>query len=265
MRIIILQDLEAASRWTACHIASRIREYTPSAEKPFVLGLPTGSTPLGTYRELADMLRRKELSFLHVVTFNMDEYIGLPEDHPQSYHSFMWQNFFRHIDIPKENVHILNGNAADLAKECAEYEESIRRVGGIELFLGGMGPDGHIAFNEPGSSLSSRTRIKTLTYDTVLANARFFGDDPQRVPRTALTVGVGTILDAREVLIVVSGYGKARALQKVVEEGVNHMWTVSCLQLHPRAIIVCDEEATLELKVGTVKYFREIESGNVAG
>ena len=259
MRIVILPDYEAVSRWTAGYIGGRIRAFAPAAGRPFVLGLPTGSTPVGTYHELAGLYREGKLSFRHVVTFNMDEYVGLPADHPQSYHAFMRQNLFDHIDLPQGSAHLLDGQAADLDGECRRYEEAIRAAGGIELFLGGMGLDGHIAFNEPGSSLASRTRVKTLAWDTVLANARFFDDDPQQVPRQALTVGVGTIMEAREVVVQVTGHRKARALQKVVEEGVNHMWTVSCLQLHPRAIIVCDEEATMELKVGTVRYFREIE------
>ena len=189
----------------------------------------------------------------------MDEYVGIPEDHPESYHFFMWDNLFKYIDIPKENINILDGNAADLEKECNDYEEKIKKVGGIDLFLGGIGPDGHIAFNEPGSSLSSKTRIKTLTYDTILANSRFFDNDVNKVPKTALTVGVGTVMSAREVLIIINGYKKARALQKVVEEGVNHMWTVSMLQLHEHGIICCDDEATMEMKVGTVNYFKDIE------
>jgi glucosamine-6-phosphate deaminase len=171
----------------------------------------------------------------------------------------MDKHLFNHIDIPRENINILNGNAPDLEKECKEYEKKIERVGGIHLFLGGIGPDGHIAFNEPGSSLKSKTRVKTLTYDTILANSRFFDNDIKKVPKTALTVGVDTVMQAQEVLIIVNGYNKARALQKVVEEGINHMWTVSVLQLHPKGIIICDEDATLELKVGTVKYFKDIE------
>jgi glucosamine-6-phosphate deaminase len=149
--------------------------------------------------------------------------------------------------------------APDLRRECEEYEEQIRSFGGIELFLGGMGADGHLAFNEPGSSLYSRTRVKTLTRDTRIANARFFDGNINEVPSTALTVGVGTVMDAREVLILVSGHNKARALQAAIEGGVNHMWTLSCLQMHPRAIIVCDEDATDELKVSTVRYFKDIE------
>jgi glucosamine-6-phosphate deaminase len=210
-----------------------------------------------------DLHRQGKVSFKNVVTFNMDEYVGLADDHPQSYHYFMWHHLFSHVDIPPANVNILNGNAPDLAKECEAYEEKIKKVGGIDLFLGGIGPDGHIAFNEPGSSLSSRTRIKTLTYDTRVANSRFFGGDPNAVPRTALTVGVATVMDAREVLIIVNGISKARALQKAVEEGVNHMWTVSMLQLHRHGMIVCDDESTLELKVATVKYFKDIEKENL--
>ena len=193
----------------------------------------------------------------------MDEYIGLPDGHPESYHSFMWNNFFSHIDIKKEHVHILNGNAADPLKECADYEEAIKAAGGIDLFLGGIGPDGHIAFNEPGSSLSSRTRIKTLTTDTIIANSRFFEGDVNKVPKTAMTVGVGTVMDAREVLILVNGHSKARALQQAVEGAVNQMWTITALQLHPHGIIVADEAACAELKVGTYNYFKDIERGNL--
>jgi glucosamine-6-phosphate deaminase len=259
MRLLIHKDYDAASHWAAGYIADRIREFKPTPEKPFVLGLPTGSSPLGIYRELIGLYRRGEVSFAQVCTFNMDEYVGLPEDHPQSYHRFMWDNLFSHIDIAPDHVHILNGMASDPAAECARYEGAIAAQGGIELFLGGMGADGHIAFNEPGSSLHSRTRVKTLTTDTKIANARFFGGDPGLVPSTALTVGVGTVMDAREVLIIVSGHNKARALQAAVEGGINHIWTLSCLQMHPRAIIVCDEAATDELKVGTVRYFKDIE------
>ncbi|APF18096.1 glucosamine-6-phosphate deaminase [Caldithrix abyssi] len=260
MRIIIQENYQALSKWVAYYIAQKINRFNPTPDKPYVLGLPTGSSPLGTYQELIQLYKQGKVSFENVITFNMDEYVGLPEDHPQSYHYFMWHNFFSHIDIKKENVHILDGNAPDLEKECEAYEEKIKEVGGIHLFLGGIGPDGHIAFNEPGSSLTSRTRIKTLTYDTRLANSRFFNNDINQVPKTALTVGVGTIMDAREVVIIISGYNKARALQKVVEEGVNHMWTVSMLQLHRKAMIVCDDESTMELKVGTVKYFKDIEA-----
>lgn len=263
MRVIIQPNYDFVSQWTAAYVAKRIREFNPAPKKPFVLGLPTGSSPLGTYKELIKMNKEKKVSFKNVVTFNMDEYVGLPESHPESYHSFMWNNFFNHVDVDKKNVNILNGNAKDLQKECDEYEKKIKSYGGIHLFLGGIGPDGHIAFNEPGSSLASRTRIKTLTYDTLVANSRFFNNDIAKVPRTALTVGVATVLDAKEVVIIISGHGKARALAHVVEAGVNHMWTVSALQLHPKGIIVCDDDSTYELKVGTMKYFKDIEAPNL--
>lgn len=200
----------------------------------------------------------------------------------------MWANFFKHIDIEPENVHILNGNAPDLQVECEKYEAEISAAGGIELFIGGIGPDGHIAFNEPGSSLVSRTRvsklkiityfgnyilynsihsslifkrnliyiIETLAHDTIIANARFFDNDIEKVPKQALTVGVGTVMEAHEVMILITGAHKAFALYKAIEEGVNHMWTVSAFQQHPHTIFICDEDATLELRVKTVRYFK---------
>ncbi len=267
MRIIIQPSVEAMSRWAAIYIVNSINRFNKTesnTKRPFVLGLPTGSTPVGTYEQLVRFYKQGKVSFKNVITFNMDEYIGLPETHPESYHFFMHKHLFQHIDIPAGNINILNGNASDLEQECMRYEEKIRSVGGIRLFMGGIGADGHIAFNEPGSSLTSRTRIKTLTYPTIEANSRFFGNDINKVPKTALTVGVGTVMDADEVMILISGYGKARALRQCVEEGVNHFWTVSMLQLHKHGIIVCDEEATMELRVGTVKYFKDIEKENLS-
>lgn len=263
MRLIIKPDYQGISQWAADYVVARINSANPTDQHPFVLGLPTGSSPLGMYKALIEANKAGRVSFENVITFNMDEYIGLPEGHPESYHSFMWNNFFSHIDIKKENVHILNGNAPDPLAECQAYEEAIKAVGGIDLFLGGIGPDGHIAFNEPGSSLTSRTRIKTLTTDTIIANSRFFEGDVNKVPKTAMTVGVGTVMDAREVLILVNGHNKARALQQAVEGAVNQMWTITALQLHPHGIIVADEAACAELKVGTYNYFKDIERGNI--
>lgn len=263
MRLIIENDYQKMSKWAAEHVIKRINEFNPTPEKPFVLGLPTGSSPEGMYAELVKANKEGRVSFKNVLTFNMDEYVNLEESHPESYHSFMARNLFDHIDCPKENIHILNGNAEDLAAECAHYEEMIAEAGGIDLFIGGIGPDGHIAFNEPGSSLTSRTRVKTLTTDTIIANSRFFDNDVNKVPKHALTVGVGTVMDAREVMILVNGHHKARALQAAVEGSVNHMWTISALQMHQHGIIVCDEPATDELKVGTYKYFKDIEKENI--
>lgn len=259
MQLMIRETPSAVADWAARYVKHRIQSFAPTAERPFVLGLPTGSTPLNLYKRLIEFYEARALSFQHVVTFNMDEYVGLPADHPESYHSFMYRNLFNHVDIPKSQVNILNGNAADVNAECQQYEDKIKSSGGIELFIGGVGEDGHVAFNEPGSSLQSRTRIKTLTYSTQMANARFFNNDVTKVPKQALTVGVATITDAREVMILAQGYNKAMALQQAIEGSVNHMWTVSALQLHPRSIMVCDEDATLELKVKTVKYFKELE------
>ncbi|MCR5271188.1 MAG: glucosamine-6-phosphate deaminase [Prevotella sp.] len=263
MRLIIEPNYDLMSQWAANHVIERINAAKPTKEKPFVLGLPTGSSPIGMYRALVKAYLDERVSFKNVVTFNMDEYVGLPEDHPESYHSFMFSNLFDHIDCPKENIHILNGNAKDLDAECAHYEQMIEEAGGIDLFLGGIGPDGHIAFNEPGSSLSSRTRQKTLTTDTIIANSRFFDNDINKVPKTALTVGVGTVMAAKEVMILVNGHAKCRALQAAVEGSVNHMWTISALQMHQHGIIVADDAACEELKVGTYRYFKDIEKNNL--
>jgi glucosamine-6-phosphate deaminase len=258
MRLLIQDTPADVASWAARHIASRISAHR--GPRPFVLGLPTGSTPLATYEELIRLHRKGEVSFANVVTFNMDEYVGLPAEHPQSYHRFMWDNFFSHIDIRPENVNIPDGNAPDLAAECADYEARIEAAGGIDLFMGGVGSDGHIAFNEPFSSMASRTRLKTLTEETVEANARFFGGDTSLVPRTALTVGVGTIMAAREVMILATAEGKARAVREAVEGAYSHVWPVTALQTHPHAILVVDNPAATELKESTRQYFREIEN-----
>lgn len=263
MRLIIQENYDKLSKWAAEYVASRINEANPTPEKPFVLGCPTGSSPLGMYRALIELYKQGKVSFANVVTFNMDEYCGLAQEHPESYHSFMWNNFFSHIDIPRENVNILNGNADDVVAECRRFEDKIKSYGGIDLFMGGVGPDGHIAFNEPGSSLSSKTRMKTLTQDTIIANSRFFEGNLDLVPKTALTVGVGTVMAARSVMLLVNGHNKARALRHGVEGGISQMWTISALQLHPHAIIVADEDACAELKVGTYRYFKDIESANL--
>ena len=263
MRLIIEPDYGKMSKWAANYVAKCINDAKPTAQKPFKLGCPTGSSPLGMYKELIALNKAGKVSFQNVITFNMDEYVNLPEEHPESYHSFMWNNFFSHIDIKKENVNILNGNAEDLEAECARYEEKIKSYGGIDLFMGGIGPDGHIAFNEPGSSLTSRTRVKTLTTDTIIANSRFFDNDINKVPKTALTVGVGTVMDSREVMILANGHNKARALAHAIEGAVSQMWTVSVLQMHPKGIIVCDDAACDEMTYGTVKYFKDIEKNNL--
>jgi glucosamine-6-phosphate deaminase len=263
MRLIIQPEATSVARWSANYIAHKIGTCSPTPENPFVLGLPTGSTPLGTYVELIKLYKEGKVSFRNVITFNMDEYVGIVKNHPQSYHTFMWDNFFKFVDIKPENVNLLDGNAPDLRMECSRYEAKIKSVGGIDLFLGGVGADGHIAFNEPGSSLTSRTRDKALNADTKIVNSRFFNNDINQVPNKALTVGVGTIMDAQEVLVLVTGHYKARALHNAVEGAINHMWTITALQLHSHSMIVCDEEATIELKVGTYKYFKEIEKDNI--
>ena len=240
MRLIPLNNAKDVGLWSARYIADRINKFQPTAERPFVLGLPTGGTPLPTYQRLIELYQAGEVSFKNVVTFNMDEYVGMASDHPESY-----------------------GNSDDHEAECQRYEDKIKTYGRINLFMGGVGNDGHIAFNEPASSLASRTRIKTLTHETRIANSRFFEGDINQVPKYSLTIGVGTLLDSEEVMILITGHNKAQALQAAVEGCVNHLWTISALQLHPKSMIICDEPSTQELKVKTVKYFQELEAENI--
>ncbi len=260
MRVIIKPDYDACSKWAADYVVYKINRFRPTAEKPFVLGLPTGSTPLGMYRELISQYQAGKVSFENVVTFNMDEYIGLPPEHHESYHFFMKESFFKHINIQPKNINILNGMTKDYETECRNYEEKIKSYGKIHLFIGGVGTDGHIAFNEPGSSLTSRTRVKTLTMDTIKSNARFFNNDINLVPKTALTVGVSTITDAEEVMIIANGENKAQAIRQAVEGSISQMWPISILQMHQHALIVCDDAATKDMQEETVKYFKEIEN-----
>ena len=209
MRVVIQENYEKMSKWAADYIAAKIRNH--KEDRPFVLGLPTGSSPLGVYAELVRQCKAGELSFKNVVTFNMDEYVGLPHEHDQSYWYFMHDNFFDHIDIPAENINILNGMAEDLQAECDAYEKKIASYGGIDLFMGGIGVDGHLAFNEPFTSLNSRTGIRDLTTDTMIVNSRFFGNDPSKVPSRALSVGIGTVTDSKEVLVLVLGFSNIMA------------------------------------------------------
>ena len=260
MKIIIRNNSKEGSLWAAHYIAKRIKEKAAVTDKPFVIGLCTGSTPIDTYAELIRMVKAGELSFKNVISFNMDEYVGLPESHPESYHSFMHKYLFDQIDEKPENIHILNGNAPDLAAECAAYEKAIVDAGGFDLFMGGIGEDGHIAFNEPFSPLESRTRVVTLTQDTREVNSRFFGGDPEAVPAQAMSVGVATVLSAQEVLILAFGSKKARALASAIEGPMSHYNTVSALQSHPAGIIVCDEAAIGEVKVNSYRYFKAVEA-----
>lgn len=260
MRVIIRDTTEDVAQFAANHIRRRIEAFKPTAERPlFVLGLPTGSTPLPVYRLLVEMHKTGGLSFSRVATVNMDEYVGLEREHEQSYARFMFDNFLKHVDVEPKNAHIPNGMAADLEAECKRYEDVIAGLGGVDLWMGGVGADGHSAFNEPGSSLSSLTRLKTLAKQTVIDNARFFGGDMGKVPKMALTVGVATIMAARELLFIVTGQKKALALHAVIEGPISTMCTASTLQQHRHAIVVCDEDATEELRVKTVRYFKGIE------
>ncbi len=248
MEIVIQPTAEAASIVAARIVAQLVRR-KPDA----VLGLATGSTPLPMYRELVRMHREDGLDFARVRTFNLDEYVGLAHEHPQSYHAFMHENVFRHINVPRENIRIPNGLAADVPAECAAFEEAIRAAGGIDLQVLGIGTDGHIGFNEPSSSLASRTRIKTLTERTRSDNARFFGS-AEEVPIHVITMGVGTIMDARQVLMLAFGERKAKAIADAVEGPVMAMNPASILQMHPVAKCLIDEPAAA--KLARLEYYR---------
>ncbi|MCI4446142.1 MAG: glucosamine-6-phosphate deaminase [Candidatus Aminicenantes bacterium] len=242
MEVIIQQDSEKAS-----YLAARlIKKIIQEKEKP-VIGFATGNTPLLLYKFLVKMHREEGLDFSRVIAFNLDEYVGLSPDHPASFHQYMWKNIFSQINIRPENVHIPDGLANDIPAYCEEYERQIKEAGGLDVQILGLGTDGHIGFNEPSSSLSSRTRIKTLTDQTRKDNAVFFGGE-ENVPYHAITMGIGTILDARLCLMLAFGKKKAKAIALAVEGPITSMVPASALQLHPRAIILVDRDAASELK-----------------
>jgi len=235
MEIIIQPDSKAGDQVAARMIADLIRR-KPDA----VLGLATGSTPLGLYRELVRMHREEDLDFSGVTTFNLDEYIGLAPDHPQSYRRFMFENLFNHINISADRIHIPDGMTADVAACCADYETCICEAGGIDLQVLGIGTDGHVGFNEPSSSLASRTRIKTLTRQTLSDNARFFAV-PADQPHHVITMGIGTIMESRQVVMLAFGTNKAEAVAQSVEGPVCAMMPASALQFHPRTHVILDD------------------------
>ena len=241
MRIIVTKI--SVGIWAAAYIRNTIRQFAPTLEKPFVLGLPTGSTVLDMYALLRTFAKERLLNFQHVITFNMDEYVGIPADHPQSFCSYMRRNLFDHVNILPEHTFLLNGQAPDLTAECTRYEHAIAQVGGIDLFIGGIGRNGHIAFNEPGTPFHSRTHVTDLTPSTREANARFFQHDISRVPHQALTVGIGTILDAKELLFIANGVKKAAAVAHLVTQSPTLSWPLTALKLHPRATLLTDLDA----------------------
>lgn len=245
MKQAIFSSPDDASSYLANYIISKINDFAPTPSRPFVLGLPTGSSPEGIYKRLVAAYKDGKVSFANVVTFNMDEYLGLQPSHPQLYHYFMYDKLFNHVDIPKENVNILNGLATDVKKECADYESKIKKYGRINLFLGGLGPEGHLAFNEAGSSRNSKTRKVDLVESTMKANSRFFDNDPAKVPRHALSVGISTILDnSDEIAIIVLGANKKFALEKTLFGAANDAeFPSSYLRDHKNVLIVCDHAA----------------------
>src|SRR5207247_9894777 len=241
MEVSIFKTYEEMSRAAAMAVVDMLNT-KPNA----VLGMATGSTPLGLYQELVRLHKTEQLDFSRVTTFNLDEYVGLNVNHPQSYHYFMHEHFFRHVNIPPHNINIPSGTTSNYAAFCEWYERRIAECGGIDLQILGIGTDGHIAFNEPTSSLSSRTRLKTLSKQTIDDNARFF-ERREDVPVYAITMGVGTILEARQLVLVASGKTKAKAIAGAVEGPVTSMVTARALQLHRDAIVIVDEEGAAGL------------------
>lgn len=243
MEVIIKEGYDDISHEAAAIIAKLVRR------KPkCVLGLATGGTPLGLYRELARMHKEEGLDFSQVTTFNLDEYVGLEPTHPQSYAFYMEDNFFKHVNVPPKQRHIPNGSAHDIPAHCEQYEKEINAAGGIDLQVLGLGADGHIGFNEPSSSLSSATRIKTLTQETIKANSRYFNGEKD-VPRHVITMGVGTIFRSRHCLILASGSSKATAVSDTVEGPITAMVPASALQLHAKCTVLVDKEASSKLKL----------------
>ena len=243
MEVVIKTDYDAMSQ-AAAQVVVDVLNAKPNA----VLGMATGSTPLGLYQELVRLYKAAEIDFSRVTTFNLDEYVGLPVTHPQSYHHFMRENFFQHVNIPAHNINIPSGTTSNYQAFCEWYEERIKECGGIDLQILGIGADGHIAFNEPTSSLSSRTRLKTLAKQTIDDNARFFST-PESVPIYAITMGVGTILEARQIILLASGTTKARAIAQTVEGPVTSMVTASALQMHRDVTVFVDAKAAAELQM----------------
>ncbi|MBP1532082.1 MAG: glucosamine-6-phosphate deaminase [Alphaproteobacteria bacterium] len=259
MRVKIKENYDELSKWAADYVVYRINKHRPSPRKPFVLGLPSGSTPLGMFKYLAQAYKHNLVSFENVIFFSMGEYIGMGAGDEQSLQYILWDKFLKYINVKPEHVYFLNGLTKDFAKECANYEKNIKKYGGVDLFIGGVGVDGHIAFNEPYSSLNSRTRAKMLAPSTKQANSRFFNNDISKVPPLVLTIGISTIMEAQEVMIMASGKQKSQAIQKAIEGNITHAWPISVLQKHLQGIIVCDKEAASALSAETIQYFTDLQ------
>ena len=245
MEVVVCKTKEEASAIAAAMITDAVKK-----NPKLVLGLATGSTPVLMYAEMAKAVKAKKVSYRHVKSWNLDEYVGLAGTHDQSYRYFMNKNLFEKIDIQIKNTHVLNGLAKDPDKECAAYEAQIKKAGGIDIQVLGIGSDGHIAFNEPGTSLNSRTSVVYLTPSTIKDNARlFFKGKEDEVPTRALSMGVGTICEARKCILLAFGKGKADAVKGCVEGPVSQFCTASALQMHNDAWIFCDEAAASKLKL----------------
>lgn len=258
MEVVIVPDAAAQGEIVADAVV-RLAGCKPD----FVIGLATGSSPLAAYDAIVEHHRAGKVSFAAAQAFTLDEYVGLTEGHPESYHAVIERDFASRVDLPLTSLHCPDGRADDLERACAEYEDAMRRAGGVDLQILGIGTDGHIAFNEPGSSLASRTRMKTLTAQTRRDNARFFDGLADRVPRHCLTQGLGTIMEARHIMLLATGEGKSEAVRHLVEGAVSAMWPATVLQFHPRVTVLLDEPAASKLRLSD--YYREAWEGKSLG
>ena len=256
MKVVIVNNPSEVAAYASEMFKQQLRKKADS-----VFGLATGSTPLALYQRLIDAYQNGEISFQQVSTFNLDEYLGLAADHPQSYRYFMTEHLFRHIDIDMANTHVPNGTAANPLTACEAYDQLIADNGGIDIQLLGIGRNGHIGFNEPSSCLASRTRVKTLTADTINDNARFFGADEFQ-PHLSITMGIGTIMEARNVILLATGESKAQAIQATVEGPLSASCPASALQMHQSTTIIIDEAAASSLK--DIEFYKHIERENQA-
>jgi len=240
MNVVVVKNYNEISCQTAQLITDQIIN-----KKNSVLGLATGSTPNGMYKKLIRLNQERKADFSEVVTFNLDEYYGLSPEHPQSYHFFMWDAFFKHINIKPENVHLLNGVTKNIDKECTQYEALIQKSGGIDLQILGIGTNGHIGFNEPDISLNGRTHLVNLTAKTIRANSRFF-NNTQEVPKQAITMGIGTIMRAKKIILLANGKRKARVIERTINGPITTKVPATVLQLHNNVTIIVDQEAAFQ-------------------
>ncbi|CAG9855653.1 unnamed protein product [Phyllotreta striolata] len=258
MMLIIRDTKENACKWISSYMVKKINEFKPNQNKYYIIGFCLGESTINVLHSLVDAFFRDSISFRYIKLFVLEEYVNLPENHPRSNHYLMWRHLFRHVDIQPANVFIPNGNVKDLITECHDFEENITKSGGLNMVIGEATSDGQLSYNEPASSLGSRTRVKSLAQGKIDEKAKYF-DGVENVPRTAISAGIKTIMDAQIVIICATGFDRSMAIYKAMEEGINHMVVLSAFQKHPKTVLVCDKAATIDLKARTIEYFNSLE------